>query len=176
MEKTNEHLSLLTLIDPLKLDDLSSDPQFKDAPEVRIVQENVTVSPQNHRIDLTKNYAEDIIPIHKKQKIIDALKETEYTKEQVEQVAKTLALLNYSDTLKEGSLLRIGIVTQPGEEDHLVRASIYQGMYHVLTIALNDKNQFVESAEPEMSHALKTAFSEWYSPFACQYSTITNRL
>ncbi|EJF83549.1 M23 family metallopeptidase [Candidatus Bartonella washoeensis] len=158
LEKTNEHLSLLTLIDPLKLDDSSSDPQFKDAPEVRIVQENVTVSPQNHRIDLTKNYAEDIIPIHKKQKIIDALKETEYTKEQVEQVAKTLALLNYSDTLKEGSLLRIGIVTQPGEEDHLVRASIYQGMYHVLTIALNDKNQFVESAEPEMSHALKTAF------------------
>ncbi|GAA5112106.1 M23 family metallopeptidase [Bartonella jaculi] len=158
LEKTNEDLSLLTLIDPLKLDGLPSAPQFRDTPEVRIVQENVTVSPQNHRIDLTKNYAEDIIPIHKKQKIIDALKETEYTKEQIEQVAKTLAILNKSDTLKEGSLLRIGIVTQPGEEDHLVRASIYKGMYHVLTIALNDNDQFVESAEPEMSHALKTAF------------------
>ncbi|WP_409361035.1 M23 family metallopeptidase [Bartonella heixiaziensis] len=158
LEKNKEDLSLLTLIDPLKLDDSSSTSQFKDAPEVRIVQENVTVSAQNHRIDLSKNYAEDIIPIHKKQKIVDALKETEYTKEQIEQVAKTLAILNHSDTLKEGSLLRIGIVTQPGEEDHLVRASIYQGMYHVLTIALNDNDQFVESAEPEMSHALKTAF------------------
>ncbi|MGF7158206.1 M23 family metallopeptidase [Bartonella heixiaziensis] len=158
LEKNKEDLSLLTLIDPLKLDDSSSTPQFKDAPEVRIVQENVTVSAQNHRIDLSKNYAEDIIPIHKKQKIVDALKETEYTKEQIEQVAKTLAILNHSDSLKEGSLLRIGIVTQPGEEDHLVRASIYQGMYHVLTIALNDNDQFVESAEPEMSHALKTAF------------------
>ncbi|WP_317993737.1 M23 family metallopeptidase [Bartonella gliris] len=156
LEKSNEHLSLLTIIDPL--DNLSAAPQFKDAPEVRIVQENVTVSAQNHRIDLTKNYAEDIIPIHKKQKIVDALKGTDYAKKQVEEVAKTLAILNNSDTLKQGSLLRIGIVTQPGEEDHLVRASIYQGMYHVLTIALNDKNQFVESAEPEMSHALKTAF------------------
>ncbi|WP_455481770.1 M23 family metallopeptidase [Bartonella sp. B35(2025)] len=158
LDKTNEHLSILTLIDPLKLDNLSSTSKFIDAPEVRIIQENVTVSPQNHRIDLTKNYAEDIIPIHKKQKIIDALQKTSYAKKQIEQVVKTLAIFNHSDTLKEGDLLRIGIVTQPGEEDHLVRASIYTGMHHVLTIALNDNNQFVESAEPEMSHTLKTAF------------------
>ncbi|WP_019221323.1 M23 family metallopeptidase [Bartonella senegalensis] len=158
LEKNQKLLSILTLVDPLKLEDLSSNSEFTDTPEVRIVQENVTVSPQNHRIDLTKNYAEDIIPIHKKQKIIEAFKETNYTKEQIEQVAKTLALFNRSETLKAGSLLRIGIVTQAGEEDHLVRASIYQGMYHVLTIALNDKGQFVESAEPQMSQALKTAF------------------
>ncbi|WP_208436916.1 M23 family metallopeptidase [Bartonella taylorii] len=158
LEKTNELLSILTLIDPLKLEDLSSSSQFTDTPEVRIVQENVTVSPQNHRIDLTKNYAEDIIPIHKKQKIADVFKETNYTKEQIEQVVSNLVKFNHSDTLKEGSLLRIGIITQAGEEDHLVRASIYQGMYHVLTIALNDKGQFVESTEPQMSHVLKTAF------------------
>lgn len=158
LEKTNELLSILTLIDPLKLEDLSSSSQFTDTPEVRIVQENVTISPQNHRIDLTKNYAEDIIPIHKKQKIADAFKETNYTKEQIEQVVSNLVKYNHSETLKEGSLLRIGIITQAGEEDHLVRASIYQGMYHVLTIALNDKGQFVESTEPQMSHMLKTAF------------------
>ncbi|WP_156851038.1 M23 family metallopeptidase [Bartonella refiksaydamii] len=158
LEKTNELLSILTLIDPLKLDDLSSPSQFTDTPEVRIVQENVTVSPQNHRIDLTKNYAEDIIPIHKKQKIADAFKETNYTKEQIEQVVTNLVKFNRSDILKEGSLLRIGIITQAGEEDHLVRASIYQGLYHVLTIALNDKGQFVESTEPQMSRVLKTAF------------------
>ncbi|WP_332065695.1 M23 family metallopeptidase [Bartonella sp. CB189] len=156
LDKTNEHLSILTLIDPLKLDDLSSAPRFTDAPEVRIIQENVTVSPKNHRIDLTKNYAEDIIPIPKKQKIIDALKKNGYAQEQIEQIAKTLTILNHSDTLKAKNLLRIGVVTQPGEEDHIVRASIYKGMHHVLTIALNDKNQFIESAEPEMSHALKT--------------------
>ncbi|KEC58149.1 hypothetical protein O93_01228 [Bartonella quintana JK 19] len=158
LEKTSELLSILTLIDPLKLDDLSSSAQFTDAPEVRMVQENVTISPQNHRIDLTKNYAEDIIPIQKKQKLIDAFKKTNYTKEQIEQIAKTLIFFYHSDTLKEGSLLRIGIVTQAGEEDHLVRASIYQGMYHILTIALNDEGRFVKSAEPQMSQALKTAF------------------
>ncbi|WP_375650802.1 M23 family metallopeptidase [Bartonella sp. OT172YNZD] len=158
LEKSTELLSVLTLIDPLKLEGVSSDSQDTESPEVRIVQENVTVSPQSHRIDLTKNYVEDIIPIRKKQKIADAFKKTNYTKKQIEQVVTTLEKISLSDTLKEGSLLRIGIVTQAGEEDHLVRASIYQGMYHVLTIALNDKGQFIESTEPKMSKALKTAF------------------
>ncbi|EJF88004.1 M23 family metallopeptidase [Bartonella rattimassiliensis] len=158
LEKSTELLSVLTLIDPLKLDDVSSPSQRAESPEVRIVQENVTVSPPSHRIDLTKNYVEDIIPIRKKQKISDAFKTTSYAKNQVEQIVKTLEKFNLSSTLKEGNLLRIGIVTQAGEEDHLVRVSIYQGMYHVLTIALNDKGQFIESAEPKMSKALKTAF------------------
>ncbi|GAA5102195.1 M23 family metallopeptidase [Bartonella acomydis] len=158
LEKNDELLSLLTFIDPLKLEDLSSPSQFTDTPEVRIIQENVTISPQNRRIDLTKNYAEDILPIRKKQKIIDVFKDTNYTKQQIEQVVSTLTKLHHSDTLKEGSLLRIGIVTQAGEEDLLVRVSIYQGKYHLLTIALNDKGQFVESTEPTMSHVLKTAF------------------
>ncbi|WP_019222620.1 M23 family metallopeptidase [Bartonella rattaustraliani] len=163
LEKTNELLSLLTLIDPLKLEDISSSSPLTETPEVRIVQENVTVSPQSHRIDLTKNYAEDIIPIRKKQKIADVFKNTNYTKEQVEQVVNTLTKFNNSDTLKEGNLLRIGIITQAGEEDHLVRASIYQGAYHVLTIALNDKGQFVESAEPKMSRALRATFQNGVS-------------
>ncbi|WP_375641795.1 MULTISPECIES: M23 family metallopeptidase [unclassified Bartonella] len=158
LEKSSELLSVLTLIDPLKLEDASSDSQGTESPEVRIVQENVTISPQSHRIDLTKNYVEDIIPIRKKQTIADAFKKTSYTKKQIEQVVKTLEKISLSDTLKEGSLLRIGIVTQAGEEDHLVRASIYQGMHHVLTIALNDKGQFIESTEPKMSKSLKTAF------------------
>ncbi|WP_273760434.1 M23 family metallopeptidase [Bartonella sp. ML70XJBT.G] len=158
LEQNKELLSILTLIDPLKLEDLSSTSQFTESPEVRIVQENVTVSPQSRRIDLTKNYAEDIFPIRRKQKIADAFKDSKYTKEQIERVVSTLTKLNNSDTLKEGSLLRIGIVTQAGEEDHLVRASIYQGKYHILTIALNDQGQFVESAEPRMSQALRTAF------------------
>ncbi|WP_375672745.1 MULTISPECIES: M23 family metallopeptidase [unclassified Bartonella] len=158
LEKSTELLSVLTLIDPLKLEDVSSPSQGTESPEVRIVQENVTVSPQSHRIDLTKNYVEDIIPIRKKQTIADAFKKTSYTKKQIEQVVKTLEKISLSDTLKEGSLLRIGIVTQAGEKDHLVRASIYQGMHHVLTIALNDKGQFIESTEPKMSKALKTAF------------------
>ncbi|WP_375637715.1 MULTISPECIES: M23 family metallopeptidase [unclassified Bartonella] len=158
LEKSTELLSVLTLIDPLKLEDASSPSQGTESPEVRIVQENVTVSPQSHRIDLTKNYVEDIIPIRKKQTIADAFKKTSYTKKQIDQVVKTLEKISLSDTLKEGSLLRIGIVTQAGEKDHLVRASIYQGMHHVLTIALNDKGQFIESTEPKMSKALKTAF------------------
>lgn len=157
LEKNKELLSILTLIDPLKLEDLSSTSHFTESPEVRIVQENVTVSPQSRRIDLTKNYAEDIFPIRRKQKIADAFKDTNYTQEQIERVVRTLTKLNNSDTLKEGSLLRIGIVTQAGEEDHLVRASIYHGKYHTLTIALNDQGQFVESTEPKMSQALRTA-------------------
>ncbi|MCZ2328894.1 M23 family metallopeptidase [Bartonella sp. F02] len=157
LEKINDPLSILTLIDPLQLESLSSTSKLTDAPEVRIIQENVTVSPQNHRIDLSKNYAEDIIPIQKEQRIWDALKKLNYTKEQMEQIDAALTAANDSELLAKGSLLRIGVITQQGEEDHLVRVSIYQGMRHILTIALNDENEFVESTEPEMSYALKAA-------------------
>ncbi|AQX28392.1 MULTISPECIES: M23 family metallopeptidase [unclassified Bartonella] len=160
LDKNNENFSPLPLLDPTQLNISSSSLKTPKIPNVRLVQENVTVTAQNQRIDLTKNYAEDIIPIRKKQTILEALQKSDYSQEQMERIAKILAKLNRSNTLKAGSLLRIGIVTQQGEEDHLVRASIYQGMNHIITIALNDDNQFVVSTEPEMSHVLKTAFEK----------------
>ncbi|MCL6229265.1 M23 family metallopeptidase [Bartonella bilalgolemii] len=158
LDKNNEKLSLLPFLDPAQLDISTSSLKMPKLPNVRLVQENVTITAHNHRIDLSKNYAEDIIPIHKKQTILEVLQKSDYPQEQVEKIAQILAELNHSNTLKAGSLLRIGIVTQHGEEDHLVRVSIYQKMNHILTIALNDDNQFVASTEPEMSYALKTAF------------------
>ncbi|OPB30153.1 M23 family metallopeptidase [Bartonella sp. WD12.1] len=165
VDTKNEFLSILTLGELLKTDNLLSTLKLSDNPEVRITQENLTISPQKNRIDLTKNYVEDIIPVHKKQTILKILQEFEsdYNTEQIEQVAQALATLNHSDFLKEESLLRLGIVTQHGEEDHIVRASIYRKKYHVLTVALNDDNQFVESIEPEMSPILQTAFQNGLS-------------
>ncbi|MEL6093854.1 M23 family metallopeptidase [Bartonella schoenbuchensis] len=165
VDAKNEFLSIFTLSELLKVDNLSSTLKLSDNPGVRITQENLTISPQKNRIDLTKNYVEDIIPVHKKQTILEILQEFEsdYNREQIEQVAQALATLNYSDFLKEGSLLRLGIVTQHGEEDHIVRASIYRKKYHALTVALNDDNQFVESTEPEMSPILQTAFQNGLS-------------
>ncbi|AQX20346.1 M23 family metallopeptidase [Bartonella sp. WD16.2] len=165
VDTKSEFLSILTLGELLKTDNLSSTLKSSDNPGVRITQENLTISPQKNRIDLTKNYVEDIIPVHKKQTILEILQEFEsdYDKEQIEQVAQALATLNYSNLLKEGSLLRLGIVTQNGEEDHIVRASIYLKKYHVLTVALNDDNQFIESTEPEMSPILQTAFQNGLS-------------
>ncbi|EYS94107.1 M23 family metallopeptidase [Bartonella bacilliformis] len=160
LEYNNEYFPILPFIDPLQLDDLFSSLEFSELPEVRVFQENVTISPQNHRIEVAHNYAEDIIPIHKKQTILEALKDSEYTEEQIQLVAETLATFHNSNWLNEGNLLRIGVVTHLGEEDSLVRVSIYQGMSHKITIALDDYNQFVESTEPEMSHALKTAFQK----------------
>ncbi|ALE03000.1 M23 family metallopeptidase [Bartonella ancashensis] len=155
-----KYLPEFSFIDPLQLDNLPSSLKFSELPEVRIFQENVTVALQNHRIDLTKNYAEDIIPINKKQTIVEALEESEYAEDQIQQIVNTLAKLSNTDTLQAGSILRIGILTQKGEKDRLVRISIYQGINHILTVALNDENKFIVSTEPEMSHALKTAFQK----------------
>ncbi|WP_102830592.1 M23 family metallopeptidase [Bartonella bovis] len=165
VDTKNEFLSILTLGELLKADDLSSTFKFSDNPEVRITQENLTVSSQKNRVDLTKNYVEDIIPVHKKQTILKILQEFEsdYDTAQIEQVAQALTTLSNSDFLKEGSLLRLGIVTQQGEEDRIVRASIYRKKYHTLTVALNDDNQFIESTEPEMSPILQTAFQNGLS-------------
>ncbi len=62
-----------------------------------------------------------------------------------------------SPRLKEGSVLRVGTETRDGE-DRIVRASIYNRTTHLVTVALNDRGQYVPSDEPEETPLLQTAF------------------
>lgn len=143
---------------PDQFGNFNSEFKFSEMPDVKIVQENVSVSSRTGSDDASEGYAEDIIPFRKKQTILSALNDANYEGEDVDRLAKALAQFNDSETLTPGSVLRIGIETKPSTKDHLIRASIYDGTHHILSIALNDQNQFIRSTEPEMTPVLKTAF------------------
>lgn len=150
-------VAALHYLDPAQLGHFGSI-KFSEMPDVKIIQENVSVSPRMVPTDDTEEYAEDIIPFRKTQTIISALNDADYSGEDVDKLARALAEFNGSNTINSGSVLRIGIETNTSGDDHLVRASIYHGMKHVLSVSLNDQNQFVISSEPEMTPILKTAF------------------
>lgn len=150
-------VAALHYIDPAQFGHFGS-VKFSEPPDVRITQENVSISPRITTDDGSEGYAEDIIPFRKTEKIINALDEANYGGDDAEKLAAALTEFSGSDSLNSGSVLRIGIESKTPSGDHLVRASIYHGMRHVLSIALNDKNEFVKSTEPEMTPVLKTAF------------------
>ncbi|EJF91622.1 peptidoglycan DD-metalloendopeptidase family protein [Bartonella tamiae] len=150
-------VAALNYIDPEQFNNLQGSINLSDVPDVRIIQENVSISPRIVNEESSEGYSEDLIPFRKKQTFIDALNDANYSGEDVIKISEALSKFNGSDALNAGNVLRIGIESKPSG-DHLVRASIYNGMHHEISIALNDQGHFVESTEPEMSQALKTAF------------------
>lgn len=150
-------VAALHYLDPAQLGHFGS-VKFSEMPDVKIIQENVSISPRITTTDYAQEYAEDIIPFRKTQTIINALNDANYHGDDAEQLAQALTHFNGSQTLNAGSVLRIGIEANTNGEDHLVRASIYNGMHHILSVSLNDKGDFIKSAEPEMTPILKTAF------------------
>lgn len=150
-------VAALHYIDPAQFGHYGS-VKFSDTPDVRITQENVSVAPRVISDDGSEGYAEDIIPFRKSQTIINALNEANYGGEDAKRLAEALTRFGGTNSLSSGSILRIGIESIASNGDHLVRASIYHGMRHIISVALNDKNQFIKSAEPEMTPVLKTAF------------------
>lgn len=150
-------IAALHYLDPAQLGHFGS-VKFSEMPDVKIIQENVSISPRVTDTDNTQEYAEDIIPFRKTQTIINALNDANYGGDDAEKLAQALAQFNGSQTLNAGNVLRIGIETNANGGDHLVRGSIYHGMHHMLSVSLNDNNEFIKSSEPEMTPVLKTAF------------------
>jgi murein DD-endopeptidase MepM/ murein hydrolase activator NlpD len=124
---------------------------------IRIVPENVSVSPREAEAAAAAEYAEDILPFHGERDIAETLAEAGYAPEDADTMARSFAVLLGSPVLKAGSVLRLGIETR-GEASRIVRASLYEGRTHHLTIALDDRDQFVKGSEPEPNPAVLTAF------------------
>jgi len=70
-----------------------------------------------------------------------------------------------SSTLDSGDVLRIGII-QKGEHAKIIRASVYRGTKHLLTIAQDDAGNFVSGSEPPSLDAIATAFDNDAPPTA----------
>ncbi|MBX9453693.1 MAG: M23 family metallopeptidase [Mesorhizobium sp.] len=124
---------------------------------IRIVPENVSVATRDTEGGTADSYAEDMILFPAERNLAEALEEAGYTGPDAEGMASAFATLLKSEDVGEGHLLRLGIETRE-DLSRIVRASLYDGRRHILTIALNDKRQYVKGSEPEPNPAVLAAF------------------
>lgn len=126
---------------------------------VKIVQENVSVTPRSSGDQAGLAFAEEIIPFNTPRNIAAALAESGYTGPDATGMAEAIAKLLNADTLREGTVLRVGLEVR-GDAAKVVRTSVYNRTQHVVTIALDDRQQYVAAGEPEPNPEILTAFDD----------------
>ncbi|MDN2566972.1 M23 family metallopeptidase [Aquibium sp. A9E412] len=129
----------------------------------RIVQENVSVAPREPVAEPVVDYAEDLIPFPADRRIDEALAEAGYDGTDAAEMAEALGKLLNTEALKAGTVLRVGIETR-GETSEMVRASVYDGKQHLLTIAVDDRGQRVPAEEPPSGAEILAAFEGGQPP------------
>jgi murein DD-endopeptidase MepM/ murein hydrolase activator NlpD len=149
-------LASLHYVDPQRFGETLST-QALAAYGVKIVQENVTVSPGDAD-ETAAEFAEDLIVFNADKPIVEALAGAGYDGPDAEGMAEAIGKLMNATALKAGTVLRLGIETHGGEESRIVRASVYAGEDHLLTIALNDEEQYVPAQQPEPNPELMAAY------------------
>ena len=78
-------------------------------------------------------------------------------------MAEAISKLLNTDGAQAGTVLRVGLMVH-GDEPKVVRTSVYDRTTHILTIALDDHDQFVPAYEPEPNPELLTAFDDTPPP------------
>jgi murein DD-endopeptidase MepM/ murein hydrolase activator NlpD len=157
-------VAALHYVDPQRFGQSLSAQTIAASYGVRIVPENVSVSMLGSEEDFAPAFAEDILPIREETAIARAFANSCYTGDDALGMADALAKLLNTQVLKAGTVLRIGVETR-GETGRVVRASIYAGgKQHILTIALNDRHQFVPANEPEVNPEVAVAFDDTPQP------------
>lgn len=126
-------------------------------PDVKIIQENVSVLNSDAPQAGNETYAEDIIPFTRNESVSAALARADYPEADVRNLAEVLDNLTEEDTLPAGSVLRLGIQSGGSGADRIVRAGIYEDKKHILSVALDDKDRYIRCNEPEMTPGLRAA-------------------
>lgn len=124
---------------------------------IRVVSENVSVAPRDSDFIGNEEYAEDIIPFPLERSIAESLTEAGYSEDDTKEMLAAFTNVLRAPSLKAGHVLRLGIETRD-EVSRIVRASVYNGRNHLLTVALNDSGRYVRSSEPEPNPAVLAAF------------------
>lgn len=149
----------LHYVDPQRFGNAFADQTLAAAYGVKIIDENVSVSPRAETEDQALSYAEDMVRFAKDEAITDAMQEAGYGGEDAQGMAEAIAKLLNTTALKAGTVVRLGLEVR-GDIGRIVRASVYDRSQHIVTIALNDRGQFVPGNEPETNPELLTAFDD----------------
>ncbi|RWK32319.1 M23 family metallopeptidase [Mesorhizobium sp.] len=148
----------LHYVDPQRFGDAFAE-SMAGSYDVRIVPENVSVSPRAAPDDQAPAFAEEIIPFTRDRNIVEALADSGYTGEDATGMAEAIAKLLNATALKAGTVLRVGLEIH-GDVAKVVRTGIYDRAQHIVTIALDDNGQYVPAHEPEPNPELLTAFDD----------------
>ncbi|WP_287286246.1 M23 family metallopeptidase [Mesorhizobium sp.] len=148
----------LHYVDPQRFGDAFAE-SMAGSYDVRIVPENVSVSPRAAPDDQAPAFAEEIIPFTRDRNIVQAFADSGYTGEDATGMAEAIAKLLNATALKAGTVLRVGLEIH-GDAAKVVRTGIYDRAQHIVTIALDDHGQYVPAQEPEPNPELLTAFDD----------------
>ncbi|RTM09214.1 MAG: M23 family metallopeptidase [Hyphomicrobiales bacterium] len=126
--------------------------------DVKITPENVSVA-LRAVADQTPGFAEEIIPFTKDMDIAEAFADSGYAGQDATGMAEAISKLLNATALKAGTVLRVGLEMR-GDAARVVRTSVYDRTTHIVTIALDDHDQYVPAQEPEPNPGLLTAFDD----------------
>lgn len=129
----------------------------------RVLHENVSVAERSRAETEGPSFAEDVIPVRAERIISNVLGDAGYRDPAIDRLANALSTALGSRTLEPGSVLRLGIETSQ-DSDRVVRASVYRDGSHLQSIALDDRDQFVPTEEPERNPAVASAFDDQPQP------------
>ncbi len=152
-------VSALYYVDPQRFSNEDNDIDLTSGLSARVLEQNMTVSAPESITPQTEEFADDIVPARQDVTIVKALMDSGYPEPQANMLSANLSPLLGSEELSKGDVLRVGII-QKGEQAKLIRASVYRGTRHLVTIALDDKNRFVQASEPPALDAVATAFDD----------------
>ena len=153
-------VAALHYVDPQRFGQTAlSDVTLSGTYAARIVPENMSVTVRDDPGVLEAEFAEDIIAFNTDRRVAEALAEAGYAGPDAEGMVESITKLLDAPGLKAGTVLRLGIEMR-GEESRIMRASIYDGSRHYLTIALNDRDQYVQGDEPEPNPEVLAAFDD----------------
>jgi len=110
----------------------------------RIVPENITVASMNSD-GPSVEFHETRIDVETQAAMADLMGTTGLSGAQG--MAEALSTLLKTSTLKPGHALRVGY-QMSADDKTIMRTSVYNGREHMLTIALNDQDQYVPAREP----------------------------
>lgn len=148
----------LHYVDPQRFGDAFAE-SMAGSYDVKIVPENVSVSPRALVDDQSPAFAEEIIPFTKDLDIAEAFADSGYTGPDATGMAEAIGKLLNAPALKAGTVLRVGLEVH-GDAAKVVRTSVYDRTQHIVTIALDDRGQYVPAQEPEPNPELLTAFDD----------------
>ncbi|WP_048645148.1 M23 family metallopeptidase [Nitratireductor soli] len=151
----------LHYVDPQRFGETLST-QALSAFGARVVPENVSIALRTTP-EFAPEFAEDLVPFRSERPIADVFKQAGYQGSDADGMVEAISKLLNATELKAGTILRIGVETS-GEESHIVRTSVYDSKQHIVTIALDDRKQYVPAEEPEMNPVLLAAFDHPAAP------------
>jgi murein DD-endopeptidase MepM/ murein hydrolase activator NlpD len=138
----------LEYVDPTRFGGAGDGLEIPETYGVKFVPENVTVAPRSDSEQVDIQFAEELISFRSDQKIRTALSNAGYDGKDAKGMTEAITTLLNGDALRAGSLLRLGIETR-NDVPRIMRAGIYRNKEHVLTVALDDNDQYVPADPPE---------------------------